>query len=400
MPKSLRDLTGDLVGSRVLVRVDYNVPLSNGRVTDTMRIDASLPTLQWLLDRGCRPVLLSHLGRPGGVPNSALSLKPVAHALGKKIEAEVRFVGACDSPEAVAASREIQDGGILLLENTRFLPGEMDNDPALVERLETLGDFFVNDAFGTMHRAHASTAGVAQVLSPAVFGLLVEKELKALSVLKDPPRPFVVAFGGAKISDKIDLLNALLARADRILVGGAMANTFLRAQGYYMGGSLVEDDAVDLASALLRQAGERIQLPTDVTVTSSIKDPTSSVCEVAIDQIPEGSAAVDIGTNTRERYQQDLKECSSFFWNGPMGLFEDSRFTDGTFSLAKTAAEITKRGALTVVGGGDSAAAVRLAGLSEAMSHVSTGGGAALEYVSTGSLPGLIALCSTPDTVT
>ena len=255
MPKSLRDLTGDLVGNRALVRVDYNVPLSNGRVTDTMRIDASLPTLQWLLDRGCRPVLLSHLGRPGGAPNPALSLKPVAHALANKIGAEVRFVGACDSPEAVTASRGIQDGGILLLENTRFLPGEMNNDPTLAERLGMLGDFFVNDAFGTMHRAHASTAGVAQFLSPAVFGLLVERELKALSVLKDPPRPFVVAFGGAKISDKIDLLNALLARADRILVGGAMANTFLRAQGYYMGESLVEDDAVDLAADLLGQAG-------------------------------------------------------------------------------------------------------------------------------------------------
>ncbi len=392
MPKSLRDLTGDLVGSRALVRVDYNVPLSSGLVTDTMRIDASLPTLKWLLNHGCRPVLLSHLGRPGGAPNPALSLKPVAHALADQIGVEVRFVGACDSPEAVAASQNIPAGGILLLENTRFLPGEMTNDPTLAERLGTLGDFFVNDAFGSMHRAHASTVGVAQVLSPAVFGFLVERELKALSVLDDPPRPFVVAFGGAKISDKIDLLNALLARADRILVGGAMANTFLRAQGHYMGRSLVEDAAVDLAADLLGQAGERIRLPTDVTVTSSIKDPAASVCEVAIDAIPEGFAAVDIGTNTRERYQQDLKECSSLFWNGPMGLFEDLRFTDGTFSLARTAAEITKRGALTVVGGGDSAAAVRQAELSEEMSHVSTGGGAALEYVSTGDLPGLISL--------
>ena len=394
MPKSLRDLTGDLVGNRALVRVDYNVPISSGRVADTMRIDASLPTLQWLLDRGCRPVLLSHLGRPGGVPNPALSLKPVANALADKIGAEVRFVGTCDSPEAVSASREIQDGGILLLENTRFLPGEMNNDPTLAERLGMLGDFFVNDAFGTMHRAHASTAGVAQVLSPAVFGLLVERELKALRVLKDPPRPFVVAFGGAKISDKIDLLNALLSRADRILVGGAMANTFLRAQGYYMGGSLVEDDAVDLAADLLRQAGERIQLPMDVIVTSSIKDPIAMVREVAVDQIPEGFAAVDIGPVTRKRYQKDLKQCSSFFWNGPMGLFEDPRFTEGTFSLARTAAEITNCGALTVVGGGDSAAAVRLAGLAEGISHVSTGGGAALEYVSTGGLPGLTALSS------
>ena len=389
MPKSLRDLTGDLVGRRALVRVDYNVPLSGGRVTDTMRIDASLPTLQWLLDRGCRPVLLSHLGRPAGVPSLALSLKPIAHALADRIGTEVRFGGACDGPEAVATSRKMRAGEILLLENTRFLPGEMTNDPALAERLGELGDFFVNDAFGTMHRVHASTARVAQVLSPAVFGLLVERELEALSALDDPPRPFVVAFGGAKIGDKIGLLNALLTRADRILVGGAMANTFLRAQGYYMGESLVEDDAVDLAADLLGRAGERIQLPTDLTVVSSIQDSVATVCEAAIDAIPEGAVAVDIGTNTRQRYQGDLNECSSFFWNGPMGLFEDPRFTDGTFFLARRAAEITKRGALTVVGGGDSAAAVRQVGLSEAMSHVSTGGGAALEYVATGGLPGL-----------
>ena len=374
------------------MRVDYNVPLAAGRVTDTMRVDASLPTLCWLLDRGFRPVLLSHLGRPKGAPDPALSLEPVASVLADRTGTEVQFAGPCDGEEALAMSRQIGDGVILLLENTRFLPGETINDRALSERLGALGDFFVSDAFGTMHRAHASTVGVTKVLRPAVIGFLVERELEALRALNDPAQPFVVALGGSKISDKIDLLNALLIRADRILLGGAMANTFLRAQGYGTGRSLVEDANVDLAADLLVQAGDRLRLPTDVVVTSAIDNPDATVYEVPIDAIPESAAAVDIGTITRQRYHEEMGECASFFWNGPMGCFEDPRFGEGTLSLARAAAEITKRGAFTVVGGGDSAAAVRQVGLSDAMSHVSTGGGAALEYLSSGRLPGISAL--------
>ncbi len=392
MSKSLRDLPADLAGTRGLVRVDYNVPLDGGRVGDPMRIEASLPTLRWLLDRGVRPVLLSHLGRPGGSPNAAYSLEPVSADLATRIGAEVRFVEPCDGSEALDASHELASGEILLLENTRFLPGETENDPALSRRLARLGEFFVSDAFGSLHRAHASTVGVPGSLRPAVAGLLVERELEALSALWDPPRPFVVGFGGAKISDKIELMNAFLARADRMLVGGAMANTFFRAQGFETGASLLEEDALDLARSILARAGDRIRLPVDVTITSAVGDPQGDVRDVAIDAIPPGWAAVDIGPATRDDYARELVASASFFWNGPMGLFEDARFAEGTFALARAAADITSRGAFTVIGGGDSAAAVRRANLIDKVSHVSTGGGAALEYLSSGRLPGLDAL--------
>lgn len=389
MAKSLRDLPADLTGKRALVRVDYNVPLDGGRVTDPTRIEASLPTLRWLLARDARPVLLSHLGRPGGAPNPDYSLAPVARLLAEAMDAEVKFVGPCDGSEALDASLALAPKEILLLENTRFVPGETANDLSLSERLAQLGDFYVSDAFGSLHRAHASTVGVVKFLRPAVAGLLVERELETLSALNDPARPFVVGFGGAKISDKMDLMNAFLGRADRILVGGAMANTFLRARGFDMGASLVEKDAVDLARSILERSGERILLPVDLTVTSDVGDPESEVRDVPIAAIPPGAAAVDIGPSTRTLFAGELSNCASFFWNGPMGLFEDPRFAGGTLALATAAAEITARGAFTVIGGGDSAAAVRQANLTDRVSHVSTGGGAALKYLSSGRLPGI-----------
>ncbi len=389
--RSLRDLPDGVTGDRrALVRVDYNVPLDGARVADAGRIDASLPTLRMLLERGSRPVLLSHLGRPRGEVRPELSLRPVAAALADRIEAEVLFVPDTAGEDALDASRALRPGAILLLENTRFLPGETANDPDLARRLARLGDYFVSDAFGSLHRAHASTVGVPTLLRPAVAGLLVEREIEALGALRsDPPRPFVVGFGGAKISDKIELLEAFLDRADRILVGGAMANTFLRAQGRETGRSLVEEEALELAASILARAGDRLRLPRDVMVTADPSDSTAAPEAVPVDAIPASAAAMDIGPDTRRDFAETIVSSRAFFWNGPMGLFEDERFATGTFAVARAAAEATRAGAFTVIGGGDSAAAIRAAGLAEAVTHVSTGGGAALEYLSRGTLPGI-----------
>ena len=392
MIRTLADLPADPAGKRALMRVDYNVPLEADRVADATRIEATLPTLRWLLRHDARPVLLSHLGRPGGRPNPALSLAPVGPVLAGLLGVEVDFAAPCDSAAALRASRGLAAGRVLLLENTRFLPGEAANDGALAGRLARLGDFFVNDAFGTLHRAHASTTGVPARLRPAAAGLLVERELAALDALRDPPRPFVVAFGGAKIGDKIDLMHGFLERADRILVGGAMANTFLRAQGVETGASLVEEAALELARSILAASPDRIRLPVDVTVTERPADPGGSVADVGVEAIGPGMAAVDIGPASRARYAEAIRGCASLFWNGPMGRFEDPRFAAGTFAIAEAAAEITAAGAFSVVGGGDSAAAVRRAGLMDRFSHICTGGGAALEYLASGRLPGLDAL--------
>jgi len=394
MKRTLRDLPAEeLAGRRVLVRVDFNVPLDDGAVADATRIDASVPTLRWLLARRARPVLLSHLGRPGGESRPELSLAPVAPCLAERLAAPVMFFERCEGEEAERATREMAQGEVLLLENTRFLAGETTNDPMLAERFARLGDVYVLDAFGTAHRAHASTAGVASRLRPAVAGLLVERELAALGRLRDdPPRPFVVGFGGAKITDKIDLLRAFFARADAILLGGAMANTFFRAQGLETGRSLVEEDAVELAKSLLAEAGSLVRLPRDVVVTVDPGDPEGDTQEVSTAAIPEAAAAMDIGEETRAEYAREIEASRSFFWNGPMGRFEDPRFAAGTFALAEAAARATDAGAFTVIGGGDSAAAVRAAGLMDAVSHVSTGGGASLEFLGGGTLPGIEAL--------
>lgn len=389
MTRTLGDLPADLAGKRGLVRVDYNVPLDAGRVADATRIEASLPTLRWLLRRDARPVLLSHLGRPGGRSDPALSLAPVASALADLLGTDVLFSAPCDGEDALRASRELETGQVLLVENTRFLPGETANDDVLAGRLARLGDFFVNDAFGTLHRAHASTTGVPALLNPSAAGLLVKRELEALGALDRPGRPFVVAFGGAKIGDKIELMRRFAERADLILVGGAMANTFLRAQGIETGTSLVEEAALDLARSILSAGGERIRLPTDVMVLDGSGGEGERVQCVGVDAIKPEMAALDIGPESRVRYAEALRGCAAFFWNGPMGLFEDPRFEAGTFAIAEAAAEATAAGGFTVIGGGDSAAAVRRARLFDRVSHVCTGGGAALEYLSSGRLPGL-----------
>lgn len=397
MKRTLRSLgPADLDGRRVLVRVDYNVPLESGEVRDDARIAATLPTLGYLLDAGARPVLMSHLGRPGGSPDPDLSLAPVAERLEALLERPVRFVGPADSEEALLESRGLEPGSVLLLENLRFLPGEKKNDPELARRLARLGDLYVNDAFGACHREHCSVVGVPAVLHPAVAGLLVQAELEALDRLRsDPERPFIVIMGGAKIGDKIDLMEAFLGRADRILVGGAMANTFLEAAGREIGASLVEEDALEEARRLREKGGDRLELPSDVVVAPS-PDDGDRAHVVEADAIPSGAMALDIGPDTRDAYATALDGVATVFWNGPMGLFEKEVFAAGTRAVARAVAEACDAGAFAVVGGGDSARAVREAGLADRLSHVSTGGGAALEYLATGSLPGVEALDDAP----
>lgn len=398
MKRSVRDLSaGELTGRRALVRVDYNVPLDDGRVADAARIEASHPTLRFLLERGARPVLLSHLGRPGGEPEPRSSLAPVAEELERGMGVRVRFVGPADSVEGLEASRSLGGDALLLLENTRFLPGETENDEALARRFSELGDLFVNDAFGSLHRAHASTVGVARRLHPAVAGLLVMKELEALGALRgEPQRPFVVALGGAKIADKIGLLETFAGRADAILVGGAMANTFLAARGHEMGRSLVERDALEVARELEERVGQKLRLPSDLIVTSDPEGEDPDARTVAADRVPGDAAAVDIGERTRRAFVEAVHGARTFFWNGPMGLFERQPFGSGTATLARAAAQATAEGAFTVIGGGDSASAARRAGVEDRVSHVSTGGGASLEFLAKGTLPGLEALDDAP----
>lgn len=390
----LRQLTArDLQGRRALVRVDYNVPLTEeGEVADTMRITATFPTLEYVLERGARPVLLSHLGRPGGKARSELSLAPVARTLERGLGRAVRLLSAPDSEEAARATREVETGTVLLAENVRFLEGETANDPEVARGLARLGELFVNDAFGACHRSHASTVGVARLLRPAVAGLLVEAEIEALEVLRgEPERPYVVAFGGAKIADKIGLFRGMLELADRVLVGGAMANTFLAAAGREMGRSLVERGAVDDAARLLEDGGDRLVLPEDLVVAP---DPDAGTEAEIVEPgaVPPEAMALDIGPATRGLFADEVAGAETFFWNGPMGYFERKAFAEGTRAVARAAARAAGRGGFTVVGGGDSARAVREAGVAEALSHVSTGGGAALLYLETGTLPALEAL--------
>lgn len=391
MKRSLRTVPSEeLRGRRALVRVDYNVPIRDGRVADSTRVDASLPTLDLLIDRGARPVLLSHLGRPRGEPRPDMSLAPVAELLAERLNREARFAAPCDGPEAVEASHALPEGAVLLLENTRFLPGETANEADLARRFAALGDLYVSDAFGSLHRAHASTVGVTQFLRPALSGLLVERELEALGRLREAPEPpVVVAFGGAKISGKIELLEALLDQADQLLIGGAMANTFIRARGAGTGRSLVEEEALDVAERTLTRGGDKIRLPEDVIVTPDPGSSESRSWATPADEIPDDAAAVDIGPRTRSAYARAIQGARTFFWNGPMGMFEDVRFAEGTFALARAAADATRNGAFTVIGGGDSASAVRASGLMEQVTHVSTGGGAALEFIAKGTLPGV-----------
>jgi phosphoglycerate kinase len=394
----LRDLApADLKGRRVLVRVDYNVPLDqDGTVADDTRITATLPTLHMLREAGARVVLLSHFGRPKGKPVPAMSLRPVAEQLAGVLGSEVRFVGSTVGAEAKAAAGEMADGDVVLLENTRFLPGEEANDDELARQLADLGDVYVNDAFGAAHRAHASTAGVAEVLrgmgKPAVAGLLMQRELDYLGgALAAPERPFVAVLGGAKISGKIEVIEHLLPKVDRLLIGGAMANTFFRALGHDTGASLVEEERVDLARTLLDRAGAKLVLPSDAIVAREVQ-PGEEIRVVSRESIPENFRALDIGPQTVAEFSGELESARTILWNGPMGVAEIPEFARGTEAVAEAIAAASDRGAVTIVGGGDSAAAVAALNLAERMSHVSTGGGASLEFLEGKTLPGVAAL--------
>jgi phosphoglycerate kinase len=392
--RTVRDLSDDeLKGKRALVRADFNVPLDeSGQITDDTRIRAALPTLRLLLDRGARPVVLSHLGRPKGKPNAKYSLKPVAARLGELMRVKVNFVAATETQEAVDATNALPQGEVLLLENTRFHAGEEANDSQLSQALAALGDLFVNDAFGAAHRAHASTAGVTQHLRPSVAGLLMERELEYLGrALSSPERPFVAILGGSKISGKIDVIEQLLPKVDAMLIGGAMACTFFRAMGLETGKSLVEEEKLELADQLIEKWGTRLTLPHDALVAPSMNDGARAHA-VPRDAIPRDEAMLDIGPKTAESYARAIASAKTVLWNGPMGVFETPPFDKGTMSIANAMAVATGKGATTIVGGGDSAAAVAQAGLSEKMSHVSTGGGASLEFLEGRVLPGVEAL--------
>ncbi len=389
--KTVRDLSdAQLRDKRALLRVDFNVPLdANGEITDDTRIRAALPTIELLLERGARPVILSHLGRPKGKPEQKYSLQPVAERLTELVGSDVIFVESTDSDEALKASQNLKSGQVLLLENTRFLGGEEKNDPRLARALAELGDCFVNDAFGAAHRAHASTVGVAEHLRPAVAGLLMDMELEYLgSALANPKRPFVAILGGAKISGKIDVIEQLLPKVDGLLIGGAMACTFYKAMGLETGKSLVEEDRVPMAKDLLARAGMRLTLPHDAMVAPSLEQATAAKA-VPRNGIPRDQAMFDIGPQTAASYSRAIASAKTIIWNGPMGVFETPPFDRGTRAIAEAMASATAKGATTIVGGGDSAAAVAEAGLEKKMSHVSTGGGASLEFLEGKKLPGV-----------
>ena len=391
--QTIRDLRDDQIrGMRALVRVDFNVPLKGNAVADDVRIRAALPTIQSLLDRGARVVLLSHLGRPKAAPDPKYSLAPIARRLAELMpKSSVTFVESTDTDAAMKATRTAGHD-VILLENTRFLGGEEANEERLSRSLAQLGDFYVNDAFGSAHRAHASTEGVARYLKPAVAGLLMEKELEYLGgALEAPKRPFVAVLGGSKISGKIDVVEALLPRVDHLLVGGAMACTFFRAMGLETGKSLVEPDRIAMARDLIGRAGKKLMLPTDAVVAASLAE-KGVTRTVARAEIPADMAMYDIGPASETVFCGVIASAMTVLWNGPMGVFETPPFDKGTRAIAESLAKATVRGATTIVGGGDSAAAVAEAKLERQMSHVSTGGGASLEFLEGKVLPGVAAL--------
>jgi phosphoglycerate kinase len=395
--KTVSDLDPSvLAGRSVLVRADLNVPLDNGEVADDQRIRASVPTLRLLSDAGARIILLSHLGRPKGAPDPAYSLAPVARYLSDVLGRLVAFVPVPAGPEVESAVAGMKDGDIVLLENTRFLPGDTKNDAELAATWAKLGDLFVNDAFGTAHRAHASTSGLAEAVKArggeAVAGLLLAKELRFLGdALAEPARPFVAILGGAKISGKIEVIDALLPRVDRLVVGGAMANTFFKALGLETGASLVEEDRIEVAKETLERAGDRLLLPVDCVVASDIVEGAATRV-VERSAVQPGDRIADIGPATRSVFAQEVAGARTIVWNGPMGVFEVDSFAEGTVALAEAVATACDGGATAVVGGGDSAAAARRAGVADRITHISTGGGASLEFLAGDELPGVVAL--------
>ncbi|HEX6271240.1 MAG TPA: phosphoglycerate kinase [Anaerolineales bacterium] len=384
--KTVRDI--DLKGKRVLMRVDFNVPMQDGKVTDDKRIRASLPTIKYVLDQGASLILMSHLGRPKGGPNPEFSLRPAADVLASLLGVPVKMAPNTVGAAVEALAMELKPGEVLMLENTRFHPGEEKNDLELARQMAALADVYVNDAFGSAHRAHSSTEGVAQFL-PAVSGFLMEQELEYLGrAVSNPEHPYVAILGGAKISDKIPVVETLLNKADKLIIGGGMANTFLAAKGYDMQDSLVESDSIETAKSILEKSGDKLLLPVDAVIADKFEAEANTQV-VDVDKIPAGWRMMDIGPNSVEAFKEALRGAKLIVWNGPMGVFEMPKFAEGTFAIAKILAE---SGATTVIGGGDSASAVKKAGVAKQMDHVSTGGGASLEFLEGKELPGVAAL--------
>ena len=385
--KTIKDI--DLKNKKVLVRCDFNVPMDENRqITDNRRIISALPTIKYLLENNCAVILCSHLGRPKGEFKPEFSLKPVAEELSKQLGQEVIMANDVIGEDAKAKAANLQNGQVMLLENVRYHREETDNDPEFAKELASFAELFVNDAFGTAHRAHASTAGVAAYL-PAVSGFLIEKELKFLGeALNNPQRPFVAILGGSKVSDKIGVIESLLEKVDTLIIGGGMAYTFVKAQGYDVGDSLCELDKLDLAREIMQKAKEKnveLLLPVDTVVAKEFDKDAESM-EVDYREIPEGYQGLDIGTKSRELFIDKLKTAKTVIWNGPVGVFEFPRFAEGTNTIARALADID---AITIIGGGDSASAVEKAGLADKMTHISTGGGASLEFLEGKKLPGI-----------
>lgn len=384
--KTIRDI--EVANKKVLVRVDFNVPLKDGIVGDDTRIQAALPTITYLLEHHAAVILCSHLGRPKGGPEEKYSLKPVAAHLAVLLGRKVNFASDCIGAEAEAAAKNLKSGEVLVLENTRFHAEEEKNDPGMARQLASLADLFVNDAFGTAHRAHASTEGVTHFL-PGVAGFLLEKEIRYLGqAIADPQHPFMAIMGGAKISDKIGVIRNLLKKADAILIGGGMANTFLKAQGLDMADSLVEVDSLPLAADLMTEAGGKIHLPVDLVLADKF-DAEAAVNTIAVGNVPAGWRVLDIGPETVKAYANVINGAGTVVWNGPMGVFEFPNFAKGTYGIAKAVADSK---AVSIIGGGESVAAIQQSGLADKITHISTGGGASLEMMEGLELPGVAAL--------